>query len=87
MLKKRIVKQQVILGNRMMVKPTWRHIVSEIEDRIEDQREEPSDYLVEDLLMKDQKLTFLHNRFQNCNKTRPPRTHRRQHLLALAMVA
>ena len=87
MLEKRTAKQQIIREKRMTVRSIWQRLVSEMEDHTEDQREEPSDYLVEDLLMNDQKFTFLHNRFQNCNKTRPPRTHRRQHLLALAMVA
>ena len=44
--------------------------------------------LIQDAVMSNQaRLQFLFNRFDNSSKRRPPRTHRRQHLLALVLAA
>jgi hypothetical protein len=57
-------------------------------DDSEDDREDAVEDLVENALVSTQlRLQFLTNRFQNCNKSKQPRTHRRQHIMALAMVA
>jgi hypothetical protein len=54
----------------------------------EDINDDVADDFVENVLVSNQpQLQFLFNRYQNSNKCRRPRTHRRQHILALAMVA
>lgn len=46
------------------------------------------EYLIEDALMSSQaRLQFLSHRFENSSKPKQPRTHRRQHLLALVLVS
>jgi hypothetical protein len=88
MLEMQAAKRQVVAAMRMVMRQRWQPVFShEHEHNDDDDDEETGDYLVEDLVMTNPQLTFLHNRFQNCNRTRPPRTHRRQHLMALAMVA
>ena len=66
---------------------TFRYQIPTNSQSIEIEERDDDDDFVEDLLMTDQKFRFLQNRFENCNRTRSPRTHRRQHLLSINMVA
>jgi hypothetical protein len=56
--------------------------------RILQRRDNTDEDLIENMLVSDQtRLRFLSNRFENSSKSRQPRTHRRQHILALALIA
>jgi hypothetical protein len=56
--------------------------------RILQRRDNADEDLIENMLVSDQtRLRFLSNRFENSSKSRQPRTHRRQHILALALIA
>ena len=56
--------------------------------RISQQRSHTDHNLVDRVLLSDQtRLRFLSNRFENSSRGKQPRTHRRQHILALGLVA
>ncbi|CAF3350006.1 unnamed protein product [Rotaria socialis] len=60
----------------------------EIVQTIEDENDLVDDYLLDEILMtNNQRLKFLWNRYENSCKSKRSRTHRQQHLLAIAMVA
>ena len=82
-IKRSEIKQQK-RSARQMIK---RQVIQETREA-NDECIDADECLIEEvLLMTHQRWKFLNNRFQNSNKKRQPRTHRRQHILALAMAA
>ena len=75
------------------IRPFTGYVDDDDEHVIEDESMSSSDndddeYLIEDVLRSSPaRLQFLSNRFDNSSKPKQPRTHRRQHLLALVLAA
>jgi hypothetical protein len=90
MLAKKETKRRMMEKERrrQLVQQEKRWQVMQKETEEEDENTEDDECLIEEMLVLIQpQLTFLLNRFENSGKTRRPRTHRRQHIMALAMVA
>jgi len=91
-IQRSMIKRQELLAKketrRQMMQEKRRRQVMQKETEEEDENTEDDECLIEEMLVLIQpQLTFLCNRFENSSKTRRPRTHRRQHIMALAMVA
>ncbi|CAF0729235.1 unnamed protein product [Adineta steineri] len=92
-IKKSSNKQQFKIKNKKIFKKrgtTWQRM-----QEINELSEEEEEYMTEQYSDEDEEispsinscLNFLNSRFENSNKLRRPRTHRRQHMLALAIAA
>jgi hypothetical protein len=90
MLAKKEARRRVMqkkTRRKVMQEETRRKVMQE-ETEEEDESTEADECLIGEMLVLIQpQLAFLRNRFENSNKNRRPRTHRRQHIMALAMVA
>jgi hypothetical protein len=76
----------------MKKKETTQWLRTQASETSSEESEDESNNTVEDFVehvleSTHTRLHFLYSRFQNSNQCRRPRTHRRQHALALAMVA
>lgn len=85
--KKRSKRVKILGKKKTKILITFAHQIRTSSESIEMEERDVNNDLAEDLLMADQKFRFLQNRFENRHQTRSPRTHRRQHLLAIAMAA
>ncbi|CAF4489205.1 unnamed protein product [Rotaria sp. Silwood2] len=88
------IKYQKMLTKQERQRSKHLQIVQSIPTRLEiwEESEDEDDAVIDSMseemtIINNQRFTFLFNRYENTNKCRRPRTHRRQHILALAMAA